>query len=98
MRRSTDCLDSKRWRSLTVHCRLFSHLPVKGLALGTGRIMATTLRVLAPVYGIKAVIHSVDGHRSVYRQIYKEWNEIESGSFKINTYSTNGHAFLVLTS
>ena len=95
MRRSTDCLDSKRWRSLTC-----LHLPVKGLRiktketsegprLGTLRIMATTLRVpvvLALVHGIKGGIHSVDGRHSVYRQTYKGWNEIESSSFKINTY------------
>ena len=66
MRRSADYLDSKRWRSLT---RL--HPPVKGLGLGTLRIMAITLRVpvvLAPVHGIRGGIHSVDGRRSVYRQ------------------------------
>ena len=90
MKRSTDYLDLKRWRSLTVHCRLCSHLPVKS-GLGTGRIMATTSRVpavlgWAPAHGTEGVIHSVDGHRSVYRQIYKEWNETESGSFEINTY------------
>ena len=37
---------------------------------------------LAPAHSTKGVIHSVDGHRSVYRQICKEWNEIESGSFE----------------
>ena len=65
MRRSTDFLDSKRWRSLKC-----LHLPVKGLGLGTLRT-ATTLRVpvvLAPVRGIKGGIRSVGGHRSVYRQ------------------------------
>ena len=66
MRRSTDCLDSKRWRSLTC-----LDLPVKGLGLRTLRIMATMLRVpvvLAPVHGIKGGIHSVNGRHSVYRQ------------------------------
>ena len=48
--------------------------------------MATASRVpvaLAPTHGTKGVIHSVDGRRSVYRQIYKEWNDTESGSLEI---------------
>jgi hypothetical protein len=56
-----------------MHYCLCSHLPVKGP--GTRRIMATVSRVpvaLAPAHGTKGVIHSVDGRRSVYRQIYKE--------------------------
>ena len=63
-------------------------MPVKGPGLGTWRIMATMSRVpvvLAPAHGTKGVIHSADGRHSVYRQVYKEWNEIESGSLEINT-------------
>ena len=45
MKRSTDCLDLKIWRSLTVHCCLCSHLPVKGPDLETWAIMATLSRV-----------------------------------------------------
>ena len=54
--------------------------------------------VLAPSHGTEGVIHSVDGRRSVYRQIYKEWNEIESSSLEINTYWISGQVYLVLTS
>ena len=46
----------------------------------------------------KGTIHSVEGRRSVYRQIYEEWNETESGSLEINTYWISDHVYLVLTS
>ena len=47
------------------HC-LCSHLPVKGS--GAQRTMAVAL---AQALGTKGVIHSVDGRRSVYRQIVR---------------------------
>ena len=46
---------------------------------------------LAPAHGTKGIIHFVGGRRPVYRQIYKEWDEIESGSLEINTYWISGH-------
>ena len=81
---STNCFNLKGWRSLTTHYCICSHLPVKGS--GTRRIMSIVLVALAPAHGTKGVINSADGHHSVYGQIHKEWDKIESGILEINTY------------
>ena len=81
MKRSTDCFNLKRWRGLTMHHCLCSHLPVKGS--GAQKTMAVALEL---ALGTKEVMNSAGGHRFVYRQIYKGWNEIESGSLETSTY------------
>ena len=40
----------------------------------------------APAHGTRGTTHSVDGRCSVYRQINKEWNEIEGRGLGVNTY------------